>query len=74
MHESLFPPNEVVEGRTICFSEQNPPLHWEKEGEKKAITRPPYETCIPSNKFIWKNLFKIIKMEKKIAKKSYKAM
>lgn len=48
------------------------PLHWGKR--TKAITRHQYITCIPSNKFIWKKQFKIIKMEKKIAKKLYKAM
>ena len=72
MHEPLFAPNEVVEGSTIGFSERVPPALGKRR--KKAITRRQYITCIPSNNFTWKNLFKIIKMKKKIAKKSYKAM
>lgn len=63
-HELLSPPSEVVEGRTICFSEQVTCAL----GKKKKNNP---QQCI-SNKLIWKDLFKALKIEKKIEEESHK--
>ena len=58
--ELLLPPDEVMEGRVICFSEQVT-LPLGKKKKKKATALHLYITPIPNHRLIWKAYLKSLK-------------
>ena len=70
--ELLLPPDEVMEGRAICFSEQvTLPLVNKKKKKSHSIAS--VHNSHPQPQIDLESLFKIIKMKKNIEEKSYKA-
>ena len=70
--ELLLPPDEVMEGRAICFSEQVT-LPLGKKKKKKSHSIASVHNSHPQPQIDLESLFKIIKMKKNIEEKSYKA-
>lgn len=73
-HWNYLPPDEVMEGRAICFSERATLPLGKKNNNKKSHSIASVHNSHPQPQIDLENLFKIIKMKKNIEEKSYKAM